>query len=305
MINKTNALSRPAAFFGCLFSVGALIGCQAKPAVSTPAAIQSLANKTKEQLVLVQGGEFQMGDFGEIHNSEKLPYSGERHDGPIHSVSLSTYSISKHKVTLGDYDVYTGANNLPLTYSGSNARASDIKNRAHPKSASFPVGVDWEDAQNYCRWIGTQIGKKMDLPTEAEWEYAARARGTFLVYPTDNGKAEPGRNFPSLDETEAVSGDTTGDMPVGMYPPTALGLHDLGHNGFEWTSDWYAEDYYGRSPAKDPRGPEAGIKKVIRGLSPGESKPAMTFERSSREPQLANSRGNVTNRSYGFRCVAR
>jgi formylglycine-generating enzyme required for sulfatase activity len=286
-----------------LFASFILSGCQARTAPQNDSQLTALIAKTRDQMVSVKGGTFQMGDFGEMHSADKLPYSHDRDDGPLHTVQLSDFSIAKYKVTLGDYDIYAAANGLPLPYTGDAANGGDVNMRAQPKSATFPVGVDWQDAQSYCRWLGKQAGLPMDLPTEAEWEYAARARGTSMIFATDNGQEEPGRNYPSYKDTEKIRGNGTGELPVGLYPPNPLGLYDLGNNGFEWTNDWYGEDYYSRSPAIDPKGPESGVKKVIRSRSNG-SNAAMTFQRGARETALVNSPGNFTNRSYGFRCVA-
>ena len=287
-----------------LLASSVLLGCEAKPAPPSETQLKALAKRTADQMVFVKGGTFEMGDFGESQSEEKLPHSHERDDGPLHTVQLSNFSIAKYKVTLGDYDIYAASNNLPLPYVGDAAKPGDTKMRAHPKSATFPVGVDWQDAQNYCRWLGKQTGQTMDLPTEAEWEYAARAKGTFMIFATDNGKQEPGRNFPTFEDTEKIRGSGTGELPVGLYPPNPLGLFDMGHNGFEWTNDWYAADYYTRSPVQDPKGPASGAKKVIRSMHNGDDA-AMTFQRRARETALANSPTNVTNRSYGFRCVSR
>ncbi|WP_426106102.1 formylglycine-generating enzyme family protein [Massilia sp. TSP1-1-2] len=308
MKNKAILPLRPTLACAALLTTSFLLGCDAKPVhVPTPTAvqIQALATKTKAQLVLVQGGEFQMGDFGEIHSADKLPYTSEPYDGPLHKVMLSDFSISKYKVTLSDYDIYALANGLPLPYQAPDVVADDPTLRAHPQSPLFPVGVNWQDALGYCHWIGKQIGQAMDLPTESEWEYAARARGRFLVYATDNGEANLGRNFPSYDQVVKIRGSGSGDLPVGKYPPNSLGLFDMGINGFEWTNDWYAEDYYARSPAKDPHGPDSGTKKVVRGIDNGVDLPAKTFERSAREQELVNSKKNATNAGYGFRCVTR
>ena len=302
MTNQFPHTLRPSLLIAALLSAGMLSGCEAK---SKPddAQLQALIAKAKDGMVFVKGGEFQMGDFGEVHGPDKLPYSFQQDDGPLHKVTVSDFSIAKYKVTLGDYDLYAKANKLPLPYMSGDA--SDVRVRKHPKSASFPVGVDWPDARAYCQWLGKQVGQTMDLPTEAEWEFAARARGSEVIFPTDNGKEEPGRNFATYDQTEAINGRGSGDMPVGLYPATALGLFDMGTNGAEWTGDWYAADYYARSPAANPRGPETGTKRAIRGLPTGQTHPTMTFQRRAREPLLADSPTNVTNRGYGFRCVAR
>ena len=282
-----------------------VLACSAQAEPPGDDKIQALAKRTKEQLILVKGGEFLMGDFGEIDGAEKLPYSSASDDGPLHRVVLSDYFIGKYKVTLGDYDLYATATGQPMLYRSSNQTAGDKKVRAHPKSPTFPAGVDWADAKRYCQWIGGKIGHQMDLPTEAEWEFAARGRGKLLIFATDNGTEDRGRNFATLEQNEEVTGTDAGDMPVGLYPPNPIGLHDMASNGFEWTDDWYAADYYARSPVNNPTGPQLGSKKVLRSLPNGESHPAMTFQRRSREPAIAQSTMGITNRGYGFRCVAR
>ncbi len=130
-----------------LMVAGVAFGCQAKPTPPTDAQIQALVKKTKNDLVFVKGGDFMMGDFGEIHSEEKLPYSFEQDDGPLHQVSVSDFSISKFKVTLAEYDLYAASYNLPLPYVGPKAMAGELRIRKDPQSSLFPVGVDWADAQ--------------------------------------------------------------------------------------------------------------------------------------------------------------
>jgi formylglycine-generating enzyme len=284
--------------------VSSLAACQAKTPDTPKASVTDLANKTRSQLITIKGGTFKMGDFGESHSEEKLPYTREPDDGPVHEVKLNDFSMSKYKVTVGDYDVYTAANGLPGAYLGPNQSASDKMARSNPKISQMPVGVDWQDAKKYCQWIGKLIGQNMDLPTEAEWEFAARARGKQMIFATNNGEDQPGVNFASFDQMNAL--DTPGGtMPVGLYPPNPLGLYDLAANGYEWMNDWYDEEYYARSPVDNPQGPPTGNRKVIRGLHNGGDHAAMTFARNNREPALKDSKGVITNRTYGFRCVAR
>ena len=121
---------------------------QATAPPETP--VQALAKKNKEQLVFVKGGEYLMGDFGEIHSEEKLPYTSERDDGPLHKVVVSDFWMSKYKVTLGDYDTYALANGLPIAYTMNPPHPGLERIRAHPLSRLFPAGVDWKDAKNYC-----------------------------------------------------------------------------------------------------------------------------------------------------------
>ena len=282
-----------------------LPGCRAQATAPPETAVQALAKKTKEQLVFVKGGEYLMGDFGEIHSEEKLPYTSERDDGPLHKVAVSDFWMSKYKVTLGDYDTYAVANGLPIAYTMNPPHAALVRIRAHPLSRTFPAGVDWQDAKDYCQWLGRQIGRNMDLPTEAEWEYAARARGALVLFATDNGKQETGRNYPSYEQTEKINGRGYGDVPVGSYPPNPLGLYDLGFNSSEWMNDWYSGTYYAQSSTLNPQGPDHGVEKVVRRGGNGMTYMTMTFARTSREPALAQSKMSPTNRGYGFRCVAR
>ena len=109
----------------------------------------------------------------------------------------------------------------------------------------------------------------MDLPTEAQWEYAARNRGQFWVVATDNGKMELGRNARTFDERSAYAkkfGLTRLEpsLPLGAFPPNPLGLYDMMTEGHEWMLDWYDPDYYAKSPEKNPAGPETGARKVLR-----------------------------------------
>lgn len=301
---RTSPLFTIAVLSAAAALASSMAACQAKAPAAPTASSADLASKTRSQLVAIQGGQFKMGDFGETHSAEKLPYTGETDDNPVHEVKLGDFSMLKYKVTVADYDVYAAANGLPGAYLGPNQSAGDKLARSHPKIGMMPVGVNWQDAKNYCQWIGKQIGQPMDLPTEAEWEYAARAGGKERIFATNNGEDQPGVNFASFDQMRAAN-PSSGDMPVGMYPPNPLGLYDMAANGFEWTNDWYDERYYARSPVDNPQGPETGTEKVLRGSDNGGDHAATTFGRDKRAPALADSKGVITNRSYGFRCVAR
>ncbi|WP_049191966.1 formylglycine-generating enzyme family protein, partial [Serratia marcescens] len=116
-----------------------------------------------------------------------------------------------------------------------------------------------------------ESGKKIDLPTEAQWEYAARSRGQYLPFATDNGELEKGKNIPDEEQLdEYTDGLGIPIYPIGKYPPNPLGLYDMGLSGSEWVNDWYASDYYSHSPVKDPKGPSNGTKKVLRGYVGGD-----------------------------------
>ena len=125
-----------------------------------------------------------------------------------------------------------------------------------------------------------------------------------MIFATNNGEGQPGVNCASFDQMQAAN-PSSGGMPVGMFPPNPLGLYDMAANGYEWTTDWYEERYYARSPVNNPQGPSTGSSKVVRGMHNAGDHAVMTFARNSREPALNDSKGVLTNRSYSFRWVAR
>ncbi|AJQ88322.1 formylglycine-generating enzyme family protein [Xanthomonas oryzae] len=294
-------------------------GCQAKPAneAAKPTAevqtrVEALKQKTLKDLVQVKGGTFLMGDFGPVHNADKLPYSGERNDDVLRNVTLDGYAITAHKITYADYDVYTDATGKPKIAQGK----IDLEYR---NVSGLPAGVNWYEAQSYCHWIGQQTGKKMDLPTESQWEYAARSGGKMVVWPTDNGKIDNGRNvesFGQAGEFQQKNGYSGyGPTAIGRYPPNQLGLYDMIDHGFEWARDWYAESYDPKD-LKNPQGPKSGTEKVQRSHSDsgGDSLVfvSMTFTRFHEipNPSLKREPGqedeNRINRNIfnTFRCVA-
>ncbi|WP_254057287.1 SUMF1/EgtB/PvdO family nonheme iron enzyme [Stenotrophomonas sp. ZAC14A_NAIMI4_1] len=268
-----------------------LAACQGpapkKPQTFSPeltARIQALSQKTQKDLVEVEGGTFIMGDFGPIDPRAKMPYSSDRNDDVLREVTLSSYAIGAKKITYADFDAYTDATGQPRTAQ----YPMDLEYRNIPDD--LPVGVSWEAAQQYCGWVGKLIGRKMELPTEAQWEYAARNRGQFVIWPTDDGSVDDGRNvgdFETIGRYASQHGYTIGPTPLGQYPPTPLGLYDMIDHGFEWVYDWY-QDPYNASDIQDPRGPPNGNEKVQRSHSNrgGDSLfiVSMTFTRFKSEP---------------------
>lgn len=301
----------------CCFTLLAIGGCYASPpAAALPTAdiktkVLELKNKTLKELVTVKGGTFTMGDFGPIDPRVKMPYSGQADNYILRKVTLSDYAILSKKVTYSDYDIYTDATGKP--------RIDQFERDAHYRNIpDIPAGVNWHQAQQYCQWIGNQLGKTMDLPTEAQWEYAARSRGQLVVWPTDTGQIDNGRNVESATQAREFRhehGYISGMTPVGKYPPNPLGMYDMIDHGFEWVRDWYASSYDPKDTI-DPLGPKTGTEKVQRAHSDSGGDllafVSMTFTRfhsppspppfksyDSETPLEANQ--NVANT---FRCVA-
>ncbi|MDT3469711.1 formylglycine-generating enzyme family protein [Stenotrophomonas maltophilia] len=291
---------------------GSTVKTPQKHSPELTARIEALSQKTKKDLVEVEGGTFIMGDFGPIDPRAKMPYSGERDDDVLRGVTLSSYAIGAKKITYADFDVYTDATGQPRTAQ----YPMDLEYRNLPDD--LPVGVSWEAAQQYCGWVGELIGRKMELPTEAQWEYAARNRGQFVIWPTDDGSVDNGRNvgdYKTINRYGSQHGFTNGPAPLGRYPPTPLGLYDMIDHGFEWVYDWY-QDAYDISDVKDPRGPMHGEQKVQRSHSDrgGDSLfiVSMTFTRFQAPPDPGpdlylpeDSRHEFNpNRANKFRCAA-
>lgn len=219
--------------------------------------LEALKQKVKRDFVFVQGGTFMMGDFGPVRTPEKLYYTGQRDNKPLHEVTLSSFSLSRFKVTYLEFDLFSEA-------TGRKKVAQETWSKSDRKPLN-PARSPWKDAQNYCRWLGSLTKLPIDLPTEAQWEYAARDRGKFNLFPTNSGEYEPGYNLSHYNQR--VANETAQYYPVGIFPPTPLGLYDMAENGFEWMQDWYAEDYYENSPKEDPKGPPSGNEKVKRSRS--------------------------------------
>lgn len=224
-------------------------------------APQAFLDKARRSLKFVEGGSFQMGDFGPVHSPEKMPYSSDADNKPMHKVTLDSFSISAYKITYEDHDVYAEVSGSPKV--GMDAFT---KKRRHPKVAA---SLTWQQARDYCQWLGQQLNLPTDMPTEAQWEYAARNRGQYWMVATDNGRMELGRNAWTFDQRVeyAEKHDLTElepSLPLGHFPANPLGLYDMMTEGQEWVLDWYAKDYYAKSPEVNPKGPEKGTHKVLR-----------------------------------------
>jgi len=271
----------------------------------TSQQIASLVARTKKNMIKMPAGTFDMGDWGPEVNPEGLPFDGYPQSKPLHKVTLNSFSMSKYPVTYGEFDIFSAALRLP--------RVNQRKNIQKSRTDAHPALVSWYGAKEYCQWIGKQAGLKIDLPTEAQWEYAARSGGKRNLFPTDNGREEQGRNFPSYDQEK----EDGGRIQVGKFPPNPAGFHDFGVNG-EWANDWYAVDYYATSPRENPKGPPSGDERVARGnlghlymnmqrngMDPTDK--AGSWPLLLKEPQGAEKQIPYTKysgkRYVGFRCV--
>ncbi|WP_273804559.1 formylglycine-generating enzyme family protein [Providencia rettgeri] len=267
-------------------------GCDQQLTAEQESQKQQLVNDSLNNMVFIEGGTFLMGDFGSGHDGKStLPYSIGKDNKFVHDVTLDSFSLSKYRVTWGQFNLWRELTGLPLT-----DRYNDLKSRDIMKSwqastqDNYPASADWQDAKDYCLWLGLQTGLPIDLPTEAQWEYAARNRGQFIVFASKDGTYNNGR-----EGGEQLF--ATDFSPVGVYPPTPLGLYDMMGGGFDWLNDWYAADYYEHSPSKNPQGPEQGEEKGIRGADGSFYLKNLTMNRYSLPLKNSNIPG------LGFRCA--
>lgn len=236
------------------------------------ARVQNLLKKVKGSLRPLKDGTFEMGDWGD---EKGVPYDFDAHSRPLHKVTLDGFSMMAYKVTFEDFDVFTDATGRQRV----NMDPDDLDDRA-PKR---PAGVSWYGAKAYCGWLANMTKLPFDLPTEAQWEYAARSSGKKFLFATDNGKIDRGRNFPK----KWKHGEKEPPIPdVGSFPPNPAGLYGMSEDTGEWVNDWFSEGYYKISPEKNPSGPLTGTEKLIRGSVGGDSEiAAMVFMRTGRLPQ--------------------
>jgi sulfatase modifying factor 1 len=243
---------------------------------ASESAVAALKARVKQSMRLIKGGTFDMGDWGDENGRH---YDMEDDSRPVHKVTLDTFSMMAYKVTYEDFDIFTSANQLELIDMGQGSR--DVNGVLY-RAPKRPAGVSWYGAKAYCQWLGKITKTTFDLPTEAQWEYAARSGGKKLIYATDNAKIDRGRNYPP----EWEDGPKPPLPDVGSYPPNPIGLYGMAEEALEWTNDWYDKTYYQHPAEKNPKGPINGTKKSQRGKHGLNAEAfSLTFMRSAAAPQ--------------------
>jgi sulfatase modifying factor 1 len=220
-------------------------------------------------LARIPAGDFLMGAA-----------DAEDDERPVHRVHVSEFFIGRFPVTNDDYARFVRATGHPapairglplIAAGGRDAVFKELgapyvwqQNEPPTGHSSHPVVlVQYEDATAYCRWLSEALGRTVRLPTEAEWEKAARGGVEGRRYPWGDD-IDPSRCNYLADRSVKMQ---RGTRPTGTYPPNAYGLYDIIGNVWEWVSDWYGSDYYGSGDVRDPAGPGSGGMRIVRGGS--------------------------------------
>jgi formylglycine-generating enzyme len=220
--------------------------------------------------VIIHEGYFLMGNDDGLENER-----------PRHRVWVDSFAIARYAVTNSQYRLFLNdrSQKPPPNW--------DDEQFNHPDQ---PVtSVSWYEATAFCNWLSVRTGKAYRLPTEAEWEKAARGGLECKLYTWGD---DPPQNQPHYSEMWLK-----GPERVGSRPSNGFGLYDISENVHEWCSDWYDERYYKYSPERNPQGPTTGKRRSSRGGSwRHQIKITRVSARSSIPPEMRYS-------DYGFRCV--
>ena len=191
-------------------------------------------------LITIPAGEFLMGCE-----------AGQENERPVHRVFVDSFALATCQVTNAEYSLFLedGALAAPPCWADP-----EFNHAEQPV-----VAVSWFDAMRYCEWLSSVSGNSYRLPTEAEWEYAARGGFEGRLFPWGD---EPPHSRPGY-----AGRWRRGPEPVGRSLPNAFGLCEMCENVHEWCSDCFDPGYYSHSPSGNPRGPETGTRKASRGGS--------------------------------------
>lgn len=227
-------------------------------------------------VVAIPAGEFTMGRT-KLTRDDKTNMRPHvlLDDLPSRTVKMPAFGMDAREVTSADYAAFVAKTKHRIPYHWIGGE--------YPRNAAqLPVyNVSWDDAKAFCEWSGKR------LPTEAEWERAARGGLEGKDYP--HGDA--------LTPKDAHYAGASGPVPAGKFPANALGLYDMAGNVAEWTADWFANDTYGRGENENPQGPNDGLYKVIRGGAWSDPAPRLkVFYRNWVRPSQRTP-------NIGFRCA--
>ncbi|RZI71740.1 MAG: formylglycine-generating enzyme family protein [Variovorax sp.] len=294
-----------------LRALPAVVACAALLGCAASRAPDRMTDAAGLVMVRVPAGEFLMGSeemakalAEAFPNYDAARFTKLDDEGPVHRVRITrAFWLGQTEVTVAQFRRFvegsgytpeseadgTGGYGFNATYDPATSARGDAfegrdpryswRNPGFSQGDDHPVvNVTWNDAVAMAKWLSVQEGATYRLPTEAEWEYAARA-GTRTRFNTGDDPRRLLQNANVFDQASAPlwpqwrafalegSDGYAFTAPVGQFPPNAFGLHDMHGNVWEWCADWHSDDYYAHSPVDDPQGPAEGAVRVRRGGS--------------------------------------
>ncbi|MCX4028230.1 SUMF1/EgtB/PvdO family nonheme iron enzyme [Endozoicomonas sp. SM1973] len=248
-------------------------------------AVKDLAERAEVNMVFIKGGEFWMGD--QDPNDPNI--SSSELSRVKHRVKLDDFYLGEFEVTFEEFYIFIKVNSIKDV---DEETTNYVIEKFSPKVPAFYVS--WNNANDYCNWLADLTSKPFRLPTEAEWEYAARNRGKDINYSTNDGTLKVDIN------TDLYTLETYKELPepVGHYPPNPLGLYGMEGGVSEWVNDWFDKNYFENSPLHNPEGPKNGKNKVYRGNKIGNN-PKLIYLYNRRSAPVDT--GELV--FVGFRCA--
>jgi len=337
-INKFKRL-----IFG-LLAVGFISGCSVSKDPEHENAVKMVVVETAGNMIFVKGGSFMMGDSGD--GKDIASFTFEEEEKAVKEINLDSYSINKFETTWGEFATYLKDVGRLSDYDDYNkysrenefiAAVEDISSANYSKRPA--LSPSWYEADGYCKWLAEKTNKPYALPTEAQWEFAARSRGERVRYATEDGITlvlddymkgqymgwDPVNErkiiVEAIDPLALPKGNAFGSSSreyswwrriVGSYPPNELGIHDMTGNAREWVADWYEENYYQKMQKHNPIGPAEPIvwwKSIKKNRKDQPVKTVRDWVSGSSIPGTSvgaiYGRGGaaVTIREIGFRCA--
>lgn len=193
--------------------------------------IKDLKARTIENMIVLPGGDFTSGNYRTDENGDG-PWAGaqglKENIRPPQTTHLTSFALSAYETRTEDFALYLAQNKLPPQF------IAQVGNWGHD---GYSASISWSEAVAYCHWLGELTDLPIRLPTEDEWEFAARYRLGRATHATDNGLIERGRNAPV-----ASRDDPNWNPSVGSFPPTPAGFYDMAAGNYEWVSDHETDD---------------------------------------------------------------
>lgn len=260
----------------------------------------------RDGMVFIKGGKFLMGA------SDEMPY-----EAPVHEVSVNSFWMDEREVTVEEFAKFVGKTGYKteaekfgwsavFNIKTGEWEKTDGADWRHPEGkgsetrSDEPVcQISWNDANEYAKWAGKR------LPTEAEWEYAARGGLSGKKYSWGDKLRPEGKPVANWWQGSFPLNNTGEDgfikrAPVGKFPPNGYGLRDIIGNVWEWCADWYADDYYSKTKQDNPKGAESGTERAIRG---GSWMCAENFCSNYRVAARSHATPDSGMNNLGFRCA--